>query len=185
MGTSDKIFTVNNAFLCPFQTNLMLLLHLTSITQSWAATSLLSLMTGGKERCIARTLQLCVWKRGDSQGFYFTFSAAARTKLLEPRRREASLTQLCSFIAHKIRCFLGNSQLGERLSPTYKIMFGADFVCLLPLRSAAGMGDRCTRRRIVEQDGDIFTSSFEHKMPPFKCKGTIGCWGCHTWWIKS
>lgn len=53
-------------------------------------------------------------------------------------------------------------------------MFGADFLCLLPLHSAAGIGDRCTRRRIAEQDGDIFTSSFEHKMPPFKCKGAIG-----------
>jgi len=66
--------------------------------------------------------------------------------------------------------------------PRYKVTLGADFVCLLPLHSAAGMGDRCTRRRIVEQDGDIFTSSFEHNVPPLRSKGTIGCWGCRTWW---
>lgn len=54
--------------------------------------------------------------------------------------------------------------------PTSKIMFGADFLRLLPLHSAAGIGDRCTRRRIVEQDGDIFTSSFEH----LQCRGGIG-----------
>lgn len=22
-------------------------------------------------------------------------------------------------------------------------------------------------------------------MPPFKCRGTTGCWGGHTWWLKS
>lgn len=54
--------------------------------------------------------------------------------------------------------------------PTSKIMFGADFLRLLPLHSAAGIGDRCTRRRIVEQDGDIFTSSFEN----LQCRGGIG-----------
>lgn len=126
-------------------------------------------------RCRARTVQLCTWGLRDSQSFYFTFPAAARTKLLEPSTREASLSQLCSFLAPKIRWGLRNPYLGKRQFPTYKIMSGADLVCRLPLHLAAGIGDRCARRRIVEQDGDIFTSSFAHKMPPLKCRGTVGC----------
>lgn len=178
MGTLDKIFTVNNAFLCPYQTNLMLLLHLTSITQSRAATSLLSLMTAGKGVQPAQ--------RGSAYGnpaatraLISTFPAAARRKLLEPRR-DTSPSLLCSFIAPKVGCFLRNPEPGNRLLPTHGMMFGADFVRLLPLHLAAGISDRCTRRRIVEQDGDIFTSPLEHKMPPFKQKGITGCWGCHT-----
>lgn len=128
-------------------------------------------------RCRARTVQLCTWRLRESQSFYFTFPPPAETKPLEPSTRGASPSQLCSFFAPKIRWGLRNPYLGKKQFPTHKTMSGADFVCLLPLHLAAGIGDRCTRRRIVEQDGDIFTSSFEHKMPPFKCRGTVRCWG--------
>lgn len=92
----------------------------------------------------------------------FHLSAAARAKLLEPSTREAALSPFYSFIAPKIRWGLRNPYLGKRQFPAYSTMPGAGFVCLLPLHLAAGIGDRHTWRRIVEQDGDIFTSSFEH-----------------------